>query len=108
MLELKEDVFVGIDLAANPNNPTGWRSLRNKVLETCLLHKDVEILESLISARSALTVIDAPLSLPATGSLRKADGQMVSRGLRIFLPTFPITKAQRTCYRTEQVNSRER
>jgi len=24
MLELKEDVFVGIDLAANPNNPTGW------------------------------------------------------------------------------------
>jgi len=24
MLELKEDVFVGIDLAANPNNPTEW------------------------------------------------------------------------------------
>jgi predicted nuclease with RNAse H fold len=84
MLELKDDIFVDIDLAANRTTQQDGRSLRNKVLETCLLHKDVEILESLISARSALTVIDAPLSLPATGSLRKADRHMASRGLRIF------------------------
>jgi len=83
MLELKEDVFVGIDLRQTRTTQQDGRSLRNKVLEKYLLHKDVEILERLISARSALTVIDAPLSLPATSSLRKADRHMVSRGLRI-------------------------
>jgi hypothetical protein len=60
MLELKGKRFCCIDLTANPNEPTEWRSLRNKVLETCLHHKGGKTLEILISTRSAQATMDAP------------------------------------------------
>lgn len=86
---MKENIIIGIDLAGVPKNPTGWALWRNKVISTCLLYENKEILELLTKIRPVLAAIDAPLSLPKEGAMRKADREMHRRGYPVFPPRFP-------------------
>lgn len=86
---MKENVIIGIDLAGVPKNPTGWASWKNKMISTCHLYENGEILEQLTKIKPALVAIDAPLSPPKVGTMRKADREMYRRGYPVFPPRFP-------------------
>jgi len=86
---MQENIIIGIDLAAVAKNPTGWALWKNKVISTCHLYENQEILERLATVRPTLTAIDAPLSLPKKGTMRKADREMHRRGYPVFPPRFP-------------------
>jgi len=89
VLQLKNKVVIGIDLAGKPENPTGLAIWKGKVMKTCLVYTDQEILENITHDRPTLTAIDAPLNLPRRGILRKAEKEMIKRGYRIFPPKLP-------------------
>ena len=89
---MKEEVTIGIDLAGKSKNPTGQAIWENKEVKATLIYTDNEILEHVIHTRPKLIAIDAPLSLPKKGSLRKADKEMIRRGYRVFPPTLPSMK----------------
>lgn len=89
---LKENGFVGIDLAGSKENPTGWAFLRNKEVTTAQIYTDEEILQKTVKMRPSLTAIDAPLTLPKKGAMRKSDSEMHSRGYPVFPPLFPAMK----------------
>lgn len=91
-MKLKEEVIIGIDLAGKSKNPTGQAIWENKEVKATLIYTDNEILEHVIHTRPKLIAIDAPLSLPKKGSLRKADKEMIRRGYRVFPPTLPSMK----------------
>ncbi len=61
---MHEKVIIGIDLAGVEKNPTGWALWKNKVISTCHLYENQEILEHLTKFEPTLITIDAPLSLP--------------------------------------------
>lgn len=61
----------------------------NKVVSVCHLYKDEEILRRTIDCDPALIAVDAPLSLPAKGIMRRADREMYKRGYPVFPPRFP-------------------
>ena len=86
---MQENIIIGIDLAGVPKNPTGWASWKNKTISTCHLYENREILEQLTKIKPILVVIDAPLSLPKEGAIRKADREMYRRGYPVFPPRFP-------------------
>jgi len=86
---MKENIIVGIDLAGVPKNPTGWALWKNKVISTCHLYENKEILEQLTKIKPVLVAIDAPLSLPKKGAMRKSDREMHRRGYPVFPPRFP-------------------
>jgi len=86
---MQENIIIGIDLAGVPKNPTGWASWKNKVVSTCHLYEDKEILEQLTKIKPVLVAIDAPLSLPKEGAMRKSDREMYRRGYPVFPPRFP-------------------
>lgn len=86
---MKENIITGIDLAGVPKNPTGWALWKNKVISTRHLHGNKEILEKLTKIKPILVAIDAPLSLPKKGAMRKADREMHRRGYPVFPPRFP-------------------
>ena len=86
---MQEDIVIGIDLAGVPRNPTGWALWKNKVISTCHLYKNEEILKHLTNFEPTLVAIDAPLSLPRKGAMRKADREMHRRGYPVFPPRFP-------------------
>jgi len=86
---VQEDIVIGIDLAGVPRNPTGWALWKNKVISTCHLYKNEEILKHLTNFEPTLVAIDAPLSLPRKGAMRKADREMHRRGYPVFPPRFP-------------------
>jgi len=89
MLKLKSITLMGIDLAANPKNPTGIALLKNKKLKTSLVFANSEIMHIIATYKPLLLAIDAPFSLPKTGIYRKADREMIKRGYHVFPPGFP-------------------
>jgi len=86
---MQENIITGIDLAGVEKNPTGWALWKNKVISTCHLYENQEILEHLTKFKPTLIAIDAPLSLPKKGTMRKADKEMHRRGYSVFPPRFP-------------------
>lgn len=92
MLELKNKVIIGIDLAGKPQNPTGWALWKNKTLETNMVYTDTEILESIARRNPMLVAIDAPFNFPKRGILRKADREMIRKGYRVFPPSLPAMR----------------
>jgi len=86
---MQENIIIGIDLAGVEKNPTGWALWKNKVISTCHLYENQEILELLTKFEPTLIAIDAPVSLPKKGAMRKADKEMYSRGYPVFPPRFP-------------------
>ncbi|MGQ9788048.1 MAG: DUF429 domain-containing protein [Candidatus Hadarchaeaceae archaeon] len=80
--------IIGIDLAGLEVNPSGFAILAGKKFTTMMLYNDCEILEHCASIRPILVSIDAPLSLPGQGNLRKADLSLIKRGFRLFPPKF--------------------
>jgi len=89
MSEIKENVITGIDLAGTPKNPTGWALWKNKTIFACHLHSNNEIIRNSTTQKPTLIAIDAPLSLPTKGMMRKADLQMHKLGYPVFPPRFP-------------------
>jgi len=89
VFELKSQVVIGIDLAGKPENPTGLAILRGKAIKARLIYGDPEILETITTNMPTLTAIDAPLSLPRRGILRRAEREMIKKGYRIFPPKLP-------------------
>ena len=67
---MREPIVIGLDLAGLPKNPSGVAKLCGKQLETREIYSDAEILELCENVRPEVVAIDAPLSLPAQGSLR--------------------------------------
>lgn len=59
---------------------------------TRLLHKDSEILRLSTQQSPDLIAIDAPLSLPKKGKLRKAERDMQRKGYAVLPPKFPSMK----------------
>lgn len=84
--------LVGIDLAARPEGPTGWVLLKKRKVFVEELYNDREILFETIKAEPDLVAIDAPLTLPAHGAMRKADREMHRRGYPVLPPLFPAMK----------------
>jgi len=84
--------LVGIDLAGRPEGPTGWALLKERKVFVKELYGDSEILFETIKAEPNLVAIDAPLTLPAHGAMRKADLEMHRRGYPVLPPLFPAMK----------------
>lgn len=81
-------VVVGIDLAGTPDNPTGWAAWRDKNITVCQLHTDEEIITHSTECEPEVIAVDAPLSLPLEGAMRKADKAMHKQGYPVFPPMF--------------------
>lgn len=79
---------IGIDLAGRSTNPSGFALLSDRKIETRLIYSNDEIIELCTRERPSAVAIDAPLSLPKRGNLRKADSLLIKRGFRVFPPTF--------------------
>ena len=86
---MQEKVIIGIDLAGMEKNPTGWALWKNKVIFTCHLYENQGILGYLRKFELTLIAIDAPLSLPKKGTMRKADKEMHRHGYPVFPPCLP-------------------
>jgi predicted nuclease with RNAse H fold len=86
LFQLQSKSIVGIDLATKPSNPTGWACLERKVVETCLIYEDTDILRNAARIKPVLIAIDAPLSPPKGGAIRSADRRMIKMGYPIFPP----------------------
>lgn len=71
MSGLTENIIIGIDLAGIETNPTGWAMWKNKVISTCHLHENKQILDRSLTLKPTLIAIDAPLSLPTKGSEKR-------------------------------------
>ncbi|MEM3442348.1 MAG: DUF429 domain-containing protein [Candidatus Bathyarchaeia archaeon] len=89
---MKNEVIIGIDLAAKPENSTGWALWKNKIVKTALIHTDSEIIEKIVENNPTIVAIDAPFSLPKKGMLRNADKEMIRLGYRVFPPKLPSMK----------------
>lgn len=81
-------MIIGLDLAGVPKNPSGFARLSNSKFQTSLIYSDDEILGQCTRSGVKLVAIDAPLSLPQQGNLRRADTLLIQRGFRVFPPTF--------------------
>lgn len=92
MLKLTGENLIGIDLAGKPENPTGIALWKRKAVRTCVAHLDNEILVCIKDFEPTIVAIDAPLKLPKSGILRKADREMIERGYRVFPPALPAMK----------------
>ena len=79
---------IGIDLAGLATNPSGFSILMGRKFVTRLIYSDEQIIYLCSVEKPDIVAIDAPLSLPKIGNLRKADLSLIKRGLRVFPPTF--------------------
>ena len=86
---MQKNIVVGIDLAGVSTNPTGWAMLKNKKISAYQLYHDEEILKHSTDCKPHLITVDAPLSLPKKGTMRKSDREMRKRGYPVFPPRFP-------------------
>jgi len=84
--------YVGIDLAGDPKNPTGWAFLHKRIVKIKELFSDEEILRETLSTEPDVVAIDAPLTLPKKGVTRKADRNMHGYGYHVLPPLFPAMK----------------
>jgi hypothetical protein len=80
--------IIGIDLAGHTTNPSGFAVLSGHTFKTQLVCSDRQMIDLCMQEQPAIVSVDAPLSLPASGNLRKADASLIKRGLRVFPPTF--------------------
>jgi len=87
-MKRRKSNIVGIDLAANPSNPTGWALLEDLKVSAQQLFTDEEIVGETIKNAPMLVAIDAPLSLPKHRKehMRNADKEMRRKGYPV-LPT---------------------
>ncbi len=90
--------IVGIDLAGNPENQTGFAIIDKGLnTKTKVLYKDEEIKKEVLKTKIRLVTIDAPLGLPKGrccldydckcskyGFTRKAERELIKMGIRIF------------------------
>jgi len=81
--------LIGIDLAAKPENPTGWALLQDRLVRTCLLYTDKEILKRINHDKPALIAIDAPFGFAKEGAFRIAEKEIIREGYHVFPPTLP-------------------
>lgn len=58
-----EKIVIGLDLAGNPKNPTGFCVLHNSIGKVKILKTDEEILERIFETNPEVVAIDSPLSL---------------------------------------------
>ncbi len=79
---------IGIDLAGKKDNPTGFSSLKNSRVRSCLLNSDDEIIEASIKENPDIISIDSPLSFSSSGGYRGSDLELLKRGYRVFPPDF--------------------
>jgi len=86
---MQKNIVVGIDLAGVATNPTGWALLKNNTISSNQLYHDEEILKHSTDCKPHLIAIDAPLSLPKKGTMRKSDRKMHKLGYPVFPPHFP-------------------
>jgi len=75
--------FIGIDLAGNPKNETGFCTLEivdenKKTVSTSILHSDFDIIEKIRKTAPALIALDAPLTY--SGINRRCDEELASYG----------------------------
>ncbi len=102
----QKNTYIGIDLAGNEQNPSGWCILiaKENFFETKIMYSDEELIRKtmecsplrnegirLLSSqfqRPKIIAIDAPLSLPKSGVNRTAENEMRRLGFRIFPPLF--------------------
>lgn len=83
---MKRVIIIGIDLAGKPENPTGWTVWIGKTVRTRLVYTDNDVLEGVSNKKPSIIAIDAPLTFPKKGILRRADEEMIRRGYRVFPP----------------------
>jgi len=81
-----EEICVGIDLSAKPENPSGWAKLvklsENFRIDTRLLYRDEEIISHTLKFCPLIVAIDAPLSLPKPNvHFRKAEIELRKLGV---------------------------
>ncbi|MEM3030742.1 MAG: DUF429 domain-containing protein [Candidatus Micrarchaeia archaeon] len=88
-------MFAGIDLAAKEKNPSGACLLSGRRARCATLHSDGEIIAWAAAAKPALIAVDAPLSLPRKGSMRRIERELAARGLRVL----PLRGAMRALAR---------
>jgi hypothetical protein len=84
---LKSIIIIGIDLAGKPENPTGWAVWKGKTVKASIVYTDNDVLDGISNKKPFIIAIDAPLTFPKKGILRKADEEMIKRGYRVFPPT---------------------
>jgi len=88
-LKKQAPIIAGVDLAATPLNPTGWATLKGRVVSACHLFSDKQIVSKIMECKPTLIAVDAPLSLPKNEKFtRKADREMQKRGYPVFPPRF--------------------
>jgi len=89
-------IVVGLDLAGVENRPTGFCTLEEWNVKTCVVYEDRELIEKIRETKPKLVAIDAPLSLPTgrksiderTGThLRECDRELLRRRIKFF----PVT-----------------
>jgi len=85
MSGLTENIIIGIDLAGIETNPSGWTLWKNKVISTCHLHENKQILDCSLTLSPTLIAIDAPLSLPTKGAMRKRIKRCIKMDILFFL-----------------------
>jgi len=92
--------FVGIDLAGNPKNDTGFCILEiageSKTVATSLLHTDTGIIEKIHQVNPELVAIDAPLTY--SGMNRRCDEELRGYGaLPVTLRGMDVLARRGTC-----------
>jgi hypothetical protein len=73
--------IVGIDLAGLEKNDTGFCVLVDKEASVRIMHSDVEIVTAIVAENPDLIAIDAPLTTPKNGDLRKCDLELKQYGV---------------------------
>jgi predicted nuclease with RNAse H fold len=80
--------IIGIDLAGLEINPSGFAVLCGHKFYEKILYTDEQLIEKCMIERPDVVAIDAPLSFPKRGNLRRAELSLIKRGLRVFPPIF--------------------
>ncbi|MCD6242410.1 DUF429 domain-containing protein [Candidatus Bathyarchaeota archaeon] len=81
-------IIIGIDLSASELKPTGWAKIENRTVKAIQLYTDEEIVETTVKYNPTIVAIDAPLTFPKKGIMRKADREMYRLGYPVFPPLF--------------------
>lgn len=78
---------VGIDLAGLAKNPSGFALISGREINMRLVYSDEDLIGLCAREHPSVIAIDAPLTLPKRGNLRKADASLIERGFRVLPPT---------------------
>jgi predicted nuclease with RNAse H fold len=78
---------IGVDLAGSPRRITGLCYLNQDLwVEVSRAYLDDEILSFINNHEARVIAIDAPLSLPRSGGLRRCDKELRGVGIRVLPP----------------------